>query len=62
MANSHVAELLRFIFLGTVVETSRLAGQKAIDFVKHCEHSYCIFLKKKKKNVKHRDDRMYCLN
>lgn len=34
--NQHIAELLRFIFLGTVVETTRLAGQKAVDFAKHC--------------------------
>ncbi len=36
LENQHVAELLRFIFLGTVVETTRLAGQKAVDFAKHC--------------------------
>ena len=35
--NPYVAELLRFIFLGTIVETSRLVGQKVIDFAKHCK-------------------------
>ncbi len=38
LENQHVAELLRFIFLGTVVETTRLAGQKAVDFAKHCAY------------------------
>jgi hypothetical protein len=38
LANPHVAELLRFIFLGTVVETSRQLGQRAVDTVKHCEY------------------------
>ena len=36
LQNPHVAELLRFIFLGTIVETSRQVGVKAADFVKHC--------------------------
>lgn len=36
LQNPHVAELLRFIFLGTVVETSRQIGQRAADFVRHC--------------------------
>ena len=40
LANPQVAELLRFIFLGTVVESSRLAGQKIVDFVKHCESKF----------------------
>lgn len=39
LENPHVAELLRFIFLGTIVETSRLAGQKVVDFAKHCRSS-----------------------
>ena len=38
LENQHIAELLRFIFLGTVVETTRLAGQKAVDFAKHCAY------------------------
>lgn len=36
LSNPHVAEILRFVFLGTVVEWSRLAGQKLADLVKHC--------------------------
>lgn len=36
LSNPHVAEILRFVFLGTVVEWSRLAGQKLTDIVKHC--------------------------
>ena len=38
LENPHIAELLRFIFLGTVVETTRQAGQKAVDFAKHCAY------------------------
>ena len=41
MANPQVAELLRFIFLGTVVETTRQIGTKAVDFAKHCKCSSC---------------------
>ena len=37
LSNPHVAELLRFIFLGTVVETSRQLGQRAVDMAKHCK-------------------------
>ena len=37
LSNPQIAELFRFLFLGTIVETSRIAGQKAVDFIKHCE-------------------------
>ena len=35
-SNPHVAELLRFIFLGTVVELSKFVGLKIVSFAKHC--------------------------
>ncbi|KAI5118666.1 hypothetical protein M0805_001039 [Coniferiporia weirii] len=35
LSNPQFAELLRFILLGTVVEVSKLAGQKAINFIKY---------------------------
>lgn len=36
VSNPHIAELLRFIFLGTVVELSKIVGLKIVSFVKHC--------------------------
>ena len=36
LSNPPVAELLRFIFLGTVVETGRIVGQKVVDVVSSC--------------------------
>lgn len=39
LANPQIAELWRFIFLGTVVEAGRVAGQKLVDFVSSCELS-----------------------
>ncbi|KAH8111598.1 hypothetical protein DFH11DRAFT_589794 [Phellopilus nigrolimitatus] len=35
LSNPHVAELLRFLFLGTVVEVSKVIGQKALDSARH---------------------------
>lgn len=35
--NPQVAELLRFIFLGTVVEASRLVGQRIVDMISKCK-------------------------
>lgn len=36
VSNPHIAELLRFIFLGTVVELSKIVGLKIVSFAKHC--------------------------
>ena len=37
VSNPHIAELLRFIFLGTVVELSKIVGLKIVSFAKHCK-------------------------
>ena len=36
LSNPQIAELWRFIFLGSVVETGRIAGQKAVEAVSGC--------------------------
>jgi hypothetical protein len=36
LSNPHIAELWRFIFLGTVVETGRIVGQKVVEAVSSC--------------------------
>jgi hypothetical protein len=36
LSNPQIAELWRFIFLGTLVETGRIAGQKVIEALTSC--------------------------
>jgi hypothetical protein len=36
LSNPHIADLWRFIFLGTLVETGRVVGQKMVDAVSSC--------------------------
>jgi hypothetical protein len=36
LSNPQIAELWRFIFLGTVVETGRIIGQKAVEAISSC--------------------------
>jgi hypothetical protein len=36
LENPQIAELLRFIFLGTVVEASRVVGQRIVDVMTKC--------------------------
>ena len=42
LSNPQIAELWRFIFLGTVVETGRIIGQKAVEAISSCmTHHFC---------------------
>lgn len=36
LSNPQIAELWRFIFLGSLVETGRIVGQKVVDAVSGC--------------------------
>jgi hypothetical protein len=41
LSNPQIAELWRFIFLGTVVEAGRIAGQKVVEAVSSCRSHVC---------------------
>ena len=41
LSNPQIAELWRFIFLGTVVETGRVVGQKVVEAVSSCMGFNC---------------------
>ena len=42
LTNPHFRDLLRFVFLGSLVELTRSATEKATDLVKHCRFSRMI--------------------
>jgi hypothetical protein len=42
LSNPQVAELCRFVFLGTIVETGRMAAQKIADFISGCGSSLML--------------------